>query len=104
MLQEILTAPTYVLFFSNQCYNGALYNTSYATSTNGVTGPYKKTNELLLLTGLDGLNSPGGTDVLADGSAIVFHEDQQPSNSDVRQMYSTGIQIDGTSVSLVSHF
>lgn len=89
----------YVLFFSSNCYNTQFYDTSYATSTS-VAGPYTKSSTPLLVTGTDGLLSPGGTDVLADGSRIVFHADVKPSDASVRRVYTSQIHISGTTVSL----
>lgn len=40
----------YFLFFSSNCYNGDLYDISYATATN-ILGPYTKTSKPLLVTG-----------------------------------------------------
>ncbi|KAL6719759.1 hypothetical protein ACLMJK_001680 [Lecanora helva] len=90
---------TYVLFFSSNCYKTEFYDTSYATSRS-ITGPYSKASEPLLKTGVEGLLSPGGTDVSVDGSTIVFHADEKPSDASVRQIYARAIQIDGTSVNL----
>lgn len=90
---------TYVLFFSSNCYNTQLYDTSYATSTH-LVGPYTRSSTPLLVKGINGLLSPGGTDVLADGSRIVFHANANPSHASVRRMYTSRIQISGTTVSL----
>lgn len=50
----------YILFFSSNCYSGSLYDSSYATSVNGVGGPYTKSSAPLLVTGNPaGLYSPG---------------------------------------------
>ncbi len=95
------TNGTYVLFFSSNCYKTQFYDTSFATSTS-VTGPYTRSSAPLLITGTEGLLSPGGTDVLADGSRIVFHADVNPSDASVRRVYTSKIQISGTTVSLVS--
>ena len=77
----------YTLYFSSNCYNTEFYDTSFATSEN-LKGPYKKATKPLLTTGKDGLLSPGGADVLADGSSIVFHADQKPGDAAVREMYA----------------
>ena len=90
---------TYVLFFSSNCYSTEFYDTSYATS-GSLKGPYTKAPAPLLTTGLDGLLSPGGADVSVDGTTLVFHADKNPSDASVRQMYSSAITIDGTTVSL----
>ena len=91
---------TYVLFFSSNCYNSALYDTSYATSPS-LKGPYTKTTTPLLLPGKYGLMSPGGTSVTPDGNTIVYHADLKYSDASVRQMYMNSIQITGTTVALV---
>ena len=87
---------TYVLFFSSNCYNTEFYDTSYATSAL-LKGPYTKASQPLLTTGLRGLQSPGGADVLDDGSRIVFHADLEPKKASVRQVYSVPMEIGGRS-------
>ena len=87
----------YVLFFSSNCYNGDLYDTSYATADN-VAGPYTKAvapNAPLLVTGGDGgkLYSPGGAMIGPDGRSMVFHSDLKKADSGVRQMWTAGITI-----------
>ena len=91
----------YVLFFSSNCFNGPLYDTSYATSQS-LKGPYTKTGTPLLVSGQAGLMSPGGTTVGKLGDRIVFHADAKYSDPTVRQMYMSGIGISGTTVTLVS--
>ena len=90
----------YVLFFSSNCYNGFLYATSYATSTNGIRGPYRKSSTPLLLTGDHGdqLQSPGGLHVGPKGVNVAFHNDKHPGNPDVRQMWTGQLAIQGTNV------
>jgi len=89
----------YVLFFSSNCFDGPYYDTSYATASN-VMGPYTKTDRPLLLPGSgNNLYSPGGADVLADGTKIVFHADQGTS-ANTRQMYVGEISISGTRVTI----
>lgn len=90
----------YVLFFSSNCYNTQLYDTSYATAKS-LMGPYVKSSKALLTTGLEGHLSPGGADVLADGSRIVFHADMKPADATVRYMYTQEINVQGASVFLV---
>ena len=92
----------YVLFFSSNCYNGHLYDTSYATSTNGIFGPYQKAAAPLLVTGGNGgqLQSPGGLDVGPMGINVVFHSDKEPGNPAVRQMWTGQLSIHGTSVQI----
>ena len=91
----------YFLFFSSNCYNGPSYDTSYATATD-IAGPYTKSSAPLLTTGGDGgrLNSPGGTTVSKDGTKILFHADQNPSDASIRQMWTADIQISGTTVTI----
>ena len=97
----ILHDGTYVLFFSSNCFNGPYYDTSYATAS-AIAGPYTKTGTPLLLPGGDNgaLYSPGGASVSADGTQIVFHADSESDNADVRQMWTAGISISGTTVSI----
>ncbi|KAG8849661.1 hypothetical protein FRB96_000687 [Tulasnella sp. 330] len=79
---------TYFLFFSSNCYNTNLYDTSYATATS-VTGPYTKAQAPIapfLQTGQYGLTSPGSASVLPDGSLIAFHATTS-SNPLIRPMY-----------------
>ena len=90
---------TYVLFFSSNCYRTNFYDTSYATSQS-VKGPYTKSQKPLITTGMTALYGPGGTDVSADGSTIVFHADATSNDATVRQIYSSGIEVDGTTVFL----
>ncbi|MDI1491487.1 MAG: hypothetical protein OHK93_002696 [Ramalina farinacea] len=92
---------TYVLFFSSNCYNGPDYDVSYATAPS-VTGPYTKSGAALLVSGDDGgmLNSPGGASVGIGGTQLVFHSDSVASNAAVRQMWTAGITISGTTVAI----
>ncbi|KAL8746004.1 MAG: hypothetical protein Q9190_001930 [Brigantiaea leucoxantha] len=81
---------TYALFFSSNCFNGKLYDVSYATATS-VTGPYSKAQAPLaplLESGDEGgeLNSPGGADISADASKLIFHSDAKPGDPGLRQM------------------
>ncbi|KIY65442.1 glycoside hydrolase family 43 protein [Cylindrobasidium torrendii FP15055 ss-10] len=69
----------YFLFFSSNCYDGPWYDISYATSKSGVKGPYTKSSAPLLVTGNQGLYSPGGADVGPGGYRILFHSDQATS-------------------------
>lgn len=92
----------YILFFSSNCYSGGLYDTSYAISMNGVSNggqPYAKSGSPLLVTGTQGLYSPGGLDVSVGGGQVVFHADQG-TTSDVRQMYTGTISVNGQVVSI----
>ena len=94
----------YVLFFSSNCYGGPDYDTSYAYSFNGVANGgqhYTKSSNPLLVTGTNGLYSPGGLDVSVDGTKVVFHADQG-TTADVRQLYTSQITIgsSGTTVTV----
>ena len=93
----------YVLFFSSNCFNTPLYDTSYATSRN-LTGPYVKAPAPLLTTGMRGLKSPGGASVSKDAKTLIWHADRGDDKGDarVRQMYMSGIQIQGTTVRLAA--
>ncbi|KAK0467986.1 Arabinanase/levansucrase/invertase [Desarmillaria tabescens] len=90
----------YVLFFSSNCYDGGLYDTSYATASN-VLGPYTKSSSPLFVTGdpFSNLYSPEGADVTTDGTKLVFHADLGTSAA-TRQMYTAEISINGTKVSI----
>lgn len=46
------------------------------------------------------LSSPGGASVGMNGQQIVFHSDSVADNTTVRQMWTAGITIDGTTVSI----
>jgi len=94
----VLSSGTYVLFFSSNCYNGPYYDTSYATAS-AVGGPYAKAGAPLLVSG-GALNSPGGTSVGSTGQQIVFHSDSAPGDSTIRQMWTAGITISGTTASV----
>lgn len=97
----ILHDGNYILFFSSNCFNGPDYDTSYATAT-AVAGPYTKAAQPLLTSGGDGgrLNSPGGADVGLGGDRIVFHSDAKAGDASLRQMWTAGITIQGTVVSI----
>ena len=94
----ILVDGTYFLFFSSNCFNGPYYDTSYATAGT-VTGPYTKASRPLLVSG-GALNSPGGATVGPDGKQMVFHSDSVASDPSVRQMWTAGLAISGTTVSI----
>jgi beta-xylosidase len=66
------TDGTYYLFYSSNCYDNTKYDVNFATAKN-VRGPYTKTDRPLLITGDNGLISPGGADVSRDGKKILFH-------------------------------
>ena len=91
----------YVLFFSSNCYSGALYDTSYATADN-IKGPYTKAgapDAPLLQTGkpYSQLYSPGGLDIGPGGVNVVFHADLG-TTADTRQMYAGQVTISGKTV------
>ena len=88
----------YILFFSSNCYSGSQYDTSYATSSNGIKNggqDYTKSSAPLLVTGSDNgaLFSPGGLTVGPDASKVVFHADLGQT-ADTRQMWVGQISID----------
>ncbi|KAK3377795.1 glycosyl hydrolase family 43 protein [Podospora didyma] len=72
---DLLRAPdgTYVLFYSNHCWNSPAYSVNYATA-NSVTGPYTKSVRPLIGTG-DGFNvtAPGGATSVSGAGSMVFH-------------------------------
>ena len=86
----------YILFFSSNCYAGGQYDSSYATSSNGIKNGgknYAKAGKPLLVTGTDGLYSPGGLDVGPGGLRVLFHADKGMS-ADVRPLWAGEISID----------
>ena len=88
----------YILFFSSNCYAGGLYDSSYATSINGIWNggkDYEKSTKPLLVTGNLGgrLYSPGGLDVGPGASNVLFHADKDKSVS-TRQMWVGQITVD----------
>ncbi|MDR7302531.1 glycoside hydrolase family 43 protein [Haloactinomyces albus] len=79
----IVEAPTlvrrpegYVLFYSANAFDSGRYFTNYATSS-ALTGPYTKAPGAFLSKDKLGgeVTDPGGQDVVADASHIVFHGD-----------------------------
>jgi hypothetical protein len=104
----------YFLFFASGCFSSPTYATSYATSTSGVRGPYRKAGRPLLVTGDAGdLVGPGGLDVMPEGGGLVgFHgilgESVQVAKAEgvkatsgplVRGMYSAKMTFEGEQVS-----
>ena len=94
----ILEGDTYFLFYSSWCFTDPQYNVLYATSKN-INGPYQKTGNELLKTGMFGLQSPGSATACQCGSMMLFHGF---CGKNERCMYSTNLGIDQTSVKLVS--
>ena len=95
----------YILFFSSNCFNGPLYDISYATSLNGITNGgklYEKASAPLLVTGSDGgkLFSPGGLDVGPYGHHVTFHADLG-TDAQTRQMWTGILTISGRVVSIL---
>ena len=97
----VLYKGIYFLFYSSHCFNSPDYNTKYATAPS-ITGPYTKAASPLLVSGGDdgALNSPGGASVSRDGTQMVFHADSEPDDSRIRQMWTAGISIEGTVMSI----
>lgn len=69
-------SKTYFLLFSSGCYVDASYTVIVASATS-VTGPYTRAGTPYLVTGSTAADVyiPGGVDVSADGSKVVFHGD-----------------------------
>lgn len=105
----LIEAPTlaksndgvYFLSFSSNCYNGPLYDISYATSTAGIQGPYTKSPQALLLPS-DKILSPGGATLSPDLSRIVFHTDAKYSDPSVRQMWASPLSVNKTTLILTA--
>ncbi|GAB7340566.1 hypothetical protein MBLNU457_6980t1 [Dothideomycetes sp. NU457] len=87
------SAGKYVLFFSSNCFASSQYDISYAFAESSITGPYTKRGPMMI-TGTNGLYSPGAADVAADGTHMVFHAgDVGPNNMWARYMYTQSITI-----------
>ena len=65
---------SYTLFYSSNCFTSTSYDVAYATSPN-IRGPY--TRQGSLFTSRIGMVSPGGADIAADGTHMVFHANSQ---------------------------
>ncbi|KAL8850773.1 MAG: hypothetical protein Q9221_004271 [Calogaya cf. arnoldii] len=91
----------YLLFFSSNCYNTELYDTSYATSRN-ILGPYEKAKEPLLVSGDYGgrMKSPGGAEVSPDARRIAFHGNKEVGDVSVRQMWVGELRVKGGVVTI----
>lgn len=70
-----------------------------------MTGPYTRVSDVLV-TGDDGLNSPGGADPFWDNEHLLFHalegpvgEILQPSNA-TRNLYAAEIGVTDSAVSV----
>ncbi|KAI9828000.1 MAG: hypothetical protein M1819_006843 [Sarea resinae] len=87
----------YVLFFSSSCFATSFYDVSFAVSTNGIYGPYVKSSSPLLLTGMFGLNGPGGATAWTDGSHFVFHANLEGPGGP-RGMWTGEIDVQGANV------
>ena len=81
----------YLLFFSSNCYNTEFYDVSYAVAKD-VLGPYEKAKVPLLVSGGKGgrMKSPGGAEVSADATRVVFHSNREKGGSRVREMWVGG--------------
>ncbi|KAL8727811.1 MAG: hypothetical protein Q9166_005803 [cf. Caloplaca sp. 2 TL-2023] len=92
----------YLLFFSSNCFNGEMYDTSYAFAES-VLGPYTKSKTPLLVSGGGPggqFKSPGGADVSPDARRIVFHSDREVGNPGVREMWVGELRVNGTVVTI----
>ena len=91
----------YVLFFSSNVFTSKFYNVNYATSTNGIRGPYVRGEKPLLQTGDNNgqLYGPGGLDVGLDGQKVVFHSGIRRT-SFIRGMWIGDIVVDNRSISI----
>lgn len=89
-------AGNYILFFSSNCFSGSLYDVSYAWSKS-ISGPYTKYGPMLV-TGTDGLFSPGGLSVAADGVHAIFHQGNVgPANSWARSAWTQQLSFNDAS-------
>ncbi|KAF7191601.1 Extracellular endo-alpha-(1-_5)-L-arabinanase 1 [Pseudocercospora fuligena] len=92
---------TYFLFFSTGCYDDNSYTTSYATSTNGIFGPYED-RQILLKNGDYDQFGPGGMDIALDGSGRAVYHSLKADNdiSQGRVMNTAIISLSGRSASI----
>ena len=67
---------TYFLLYNSGCYTASSYSVRVASATS-LLGPWTKATAPFLVTGQTAADVyiPGGVDVTADGSRIVFHGD-----------------------------
>ena len=96
---------TYILFFSSNCYTTSLYDVSYATSVNGIYGPWEKSHAPyapLLVTGSNNgkLWAPGSLSVAQDGQHVVFHADAVHAWTANRPMWAGTISVNGRVVTI----
>ena len=92
--------PVFVLFFSSGDFTTRYYDVKYATSTTGIKGPYIRASQTLLQTGVkEGkkLFGPGGFDVAADGTRVVFHSGTS-GTSVTRQLWTGALKVNGTEI------
>jgi beta-xylosidase len=70
------TQKIYFLLYSSGCFTASSYSVRVASATS-LTGPWTKASAPFLVTGQTAADVyiPGGVDVTADGSKIVFHGD-----------------------------
>ena len=66
----------YFLIYSSGCFTSTAYTVRVASATS-LTGPWIKASAPFLVTGQTAADVyiPGGVDMLADGSKMVFHGD-----------------------------
>lgn len=87
-------SPTYVLLYSNHCFDSPGYTVSYATAAS-VNGPYMRSAAgALIQTGDWNLTAPGGAQVVDGEGYMVFHADCQKG----RCMFGAAFSIDGGAI------
>jgi beta-xylosidase len=94
----------YFLFYSSGCTRLPTYNVRYATAKN-ISGPYVRAAEPLLQTGSYGLEAPGSVGITQDATGawrMAFHARIDASMGKVRAMFTTGLSLQGETVSLIS--
>ncbi|KAJ9143727.1 Glycosyl hydrolase family 43 protein [Pleurostoma richardsiae] len=85
----------YILFFSSHCWDTQEYDVKYAVSSDGVLGPYVRTESgSLIKTGDYGVTAPGGATSVEGGGSLVFHADCDAG----RCLFETGFSVKGTNV------
>lgn len=82
----------YVMYFSSSCYSTDFYDVTYATA-DAVAGPWTKYGPLFTTQNF-GVTAPGGADIDADGTHMVFHAGPLGK----RQMYIATVSVSGNTV------
>ncbi|KAF2150009.1 glycoside hydrolase family 43 protein, partial [Myriangium duriaei CBS 260.36] len=94
---------TYFLFFSSGCTRDPSYTVKYAWASH-LQGPYTRANQDLLQSGDWSLSAPGSCSVAKDSKgdwAIAFHARVTTPQGGAREMFTAGLNFNGTAVTIV---